>query len=450
MDSSGPLELQVERLAPGVVALSFRVQGQEVQARMARLYAQRQRRMEIPGFRKGKAPLEVVQRYVPAERVREDAVEELVQESYEKALEQTKIEPLEAASAEQIEPEEGGSVRVRLRVTVRPEIQLGKYKGLKLKRRLLPVAEEHVDAEIEKLRQRAAALKPVEDKQVDKGDIATVDWDVEVDSQKVETQSAKSYPVEVGSDKLFPQLNEVLLGAKVGDERRTEVTFPQDLPDASLAGKKGQLIVTVRQVHQMTAPALDDEFARRMGAQTVLELRQKTGAALEEAAKKWTEQDLREQAVQQLVESSKLEIPAPLVERQAARRRAALERELEAQSGSLDEFLSSSGTTERQFAAELELEAKGDVRRALVLDCIGRQEGVEVEPGEIEQEIQRLAEGTGVKRRRLEAIYRSSRRLSQLMNRLYQDKVIALLLQNAEIEEEPAAASQLAGGVPGS
>jgi trigger factor len=432
-----------------VAALSFRLQGQEIEARTAQLYAERQRRMEIPGFRKGKAPLEVIQRYVPVERVREDAVDELVQESYGKALEQTKLEPLEAARAEQIEPEEGGSVRVRLRVTVRPEIQLGKYKGLKLKKRVFPVAEEHVDAEIEKLRQRAGALKPAEDKQVEKGNIATVDWDVEVDGQKVEGQSAKNYPVEVGSDKLFTELNEVLLGARVGDERRTEATFPQDLPDASLAGKKGQLIVTVKQIHQKSLPDLDDEFARRMGAQSVLELRQKIRAALEETAEKWTQQDLGEQAVEQVVESSKLEIPAPLVDRQAARRKAAIERELEAQSSSLDEYLSSSATTERQFAAQLELQAKEDVRRALVLDCIGRQEGIEVEPEEIEQEIQRLAEDTGVKRRRLEAIYRSGRRLSQLMDRLYQDKVIALLLENAEIEEEPAAASQLTRGTPG-
>jgi trigger factor len=406
---------------------------------MVQLYARRQRRMEVPGFRKGKAPLEVVHRYFPAEQVREEAVEELVQESYEKALEQTGLDPLESAKAEHIEPEEGGSVRVKLQVTVRPEIKLGEYKGLKLRKRILPVAEKHVDAEIEKLRQREATLKPAEDKQIEKGDIATVDWQVEVDGQKVESQSARGYPVEVGSDRLFPELNEVLLGARVGDERRTEVTFPQDLPDTNLAGKKGQLIVTARRIHETTSPPVDDEFARRMGAGSVQELRQKIRAALEEAAEKWTQQDLEDQAVQQVVDSSNVEVPAPLVNRQAARRRAALERELQAQSKSLDEFLSSSGKAESQLARELEVQAKDDVRKALVLDAIGREEGIEVEPEDVEQEIERLAEDTGVKRRRLETIYRSGRQLSHLMNRLYQQKVTALLLQNAEIEEEPAA-----------
>jgi len=433
------MDVSIERQDGAVVAFTIEVDAEGVERAVARVYRQHAKDLSVPGFRKGKVPRQILERYLSREAATEQAIEDLANEGFRKAIAEHRLAPVDRATMDKADTREDGSVVIQATVPVRPEVTLGAYKGLKATKAASEVTDEHVDAEIDKLRTRHAEYQPVEGRGVEQGDLAIVDCALLIEGEPQEQGSANGYPLEVGTDTLFPELNESLIGAQVGEERRVPVSYPEDFHREEWAGKSGEFVVTVQQLKARVLPELTDEFvAQHTTAKNVLDLRVRVRSGLQAVAEAVAESNLRAELVGQVVEASQVEVPAEPVAREVERRGAAAEQELEERGGTLEGYLARRGMSEEGWLRSLEIEARNDVRRALVMDAIGRAEGLEPSDEEMEPEIAALAQEEGrtpeQMRRRLER----SDELDRIANRVYHRKIMDYLVEHAEVSSEAA------------
>ncbi len=432
------VEVEVEELAGGEVELVVRVPPEpvkKVRDRIIRTLAQQAR---IPGFRPGKAPPSVLERYLDPERLKEEIIEALLEDAYEAAVEKAALEALHRGRVSGADLAEDGGLVFSARVIRRPEITLGEYQGLQATRRVTRVTDAQVEAELERLRTRLAEYRPLpEEAALEKGDVVIVDCDMFVEGQKHEQGSASGYPLEVGQDELFPQLNEILPGAHPGDTREFSITYPEDHSDPSLAGKQAQFRVTVTRARRRQLPPLDDDFARQVSDLDTLEaLRARVRDSLQALGDAIADRDLREELVRQVAEAASLTVPEALVGREVDRRIDEITEELESRDIMLHQYLESVGRTFEDWRADLELDARQAVRRALVLDEIGTREKIEVGNEELDEEILRQAVAEEMDEAALRERLLNSGALTRLATRVYQRKVIQFLLDQAEVTEQ--------------
>jgi len=433
---SEEMQVQVERLGEGEARMKISLGSEAVAQEIERVFKEAARNVQIPGFRRGRAPRALVEARVDMEVVRREALDRLTQLGYLEAIAETRLEPIDRARVEERNLREDGSFTFRATVFVMPEVKLGPYRGLKATRIALPVSDEAVEAELERIRRRRISYVSAPERAIEKGDVAIIDYDLEVDGRSVEEGGVKGYPLEVGSDSLFPELNEGLLGAKPGEVRRLQSRLPQSHPDPALADREAVFVITVKEVKTPALPELNDEFARKVaGVQSLEELRQQVREALERLSAQEAEFNLRENLISQVAEASEVEVPRLLVERFVEARESETTRELEE---GMEGYLARRGLTYASWKKGVEAEARRHLKRHLVVREIVRKEGLTIAEEEIEAEISRLAEREGItaaaKRRALEA----NDGIRDLADRLLREKALRLLVDCAEIEVEEA------------
>ncbi len=283
------VEVEVQELEGGQVALLVRVPPEPVQAVREQVIAAASKRVNIPGFRKGKAPRHLLERFLDQEYVRQQLIEHLLPEAYDAALKQAEIRPLTDPELDDVELGEDHALTFKATITRRPEVTLGELTGLRATKHVTPVTDEQVEAELEKVRAARAKFAALPEEAVlEKGDLAIVDYEMFVEGEKREQGSATGYPLEVGNDELFPQLNDALPGAKVGESREFEVNYPESHADPDLAGKTASFNVTVQQARRRQLPELDEEFVKQVSdLTTVEELRARVQRTWWPSARAW-------------------------------------------------------------------------------------------------------------------------------------------------------------------
>jgi trigger factor len=355
-------------------------------------------------------------------------------------LERTGLEPIDRAQVEDENLQEDGGFTFRAKVAVMPEVKIGEYRGLKAQKPSTEISEEAVDKELESLRQRFLTYVSQPERAVEKGDVVIIDYALEVEGKAVEEAGVSGYPLEVGTDSLFPQLNEGLLGAKAGEVRRVESQLPKTYPGSELAGKEATFVVTVKEVKVRTLPELNDEFASRIAkVENLEELRKRMRKSLERTAALLAEETLRERLINQVIEASETEPPQLLMERFIEARESDIRNELAQQGTDLEGYLSSRGSTYEGWRQRMEMEARHSLKRFLVMREIEKKEGIAVPDDEIKAEIVRLAEREQVspaaKLEELEA----NGEIDDIVSHLRREKVMQLLVESAEVTlEEPA------------
>ncbi len=431
------MPVQVEHLGEGEVGLKFSLEPEKIAAEVERIFKETAKGVRVPGFRPGHAPRALVEAQLNLEVVREEALDRLIQEGYLQALAEAGVEPIDRARIEKQETEEDGRLTYQAIVAVMPEVKLGEYRGLKATKFLFAVTDEAVEAELERVRRRHLTYVSDPEHAVEKGDVAIIDYDLEVEGEAQQGEGIKGYPLEVGADTLFPELNEGLLGAKAGEIRRLPVRLSASYPNPALAEKEIVFVVTVAEVKAPSLPELNEEFARRTGdVGTVEELREKVRSLLEKMAAQEAESNLRENLLSQAMESSEVEVPRLLVERYVGTKESEARTELAEQGDSLENYLTRRGRTYEAWKSGMELEARRYLRRHLAWREIAKKEGLTTSEEELEAEIQSLAERDGVnaaaKRRSLE----EEDALEDIANRLLRQKVLQLLVDSGEITVE--------------
>ncbi len=433
------MQVSSEKLEGGKVALSVTLEPEALSRKIDEFYRDVARRASIPGFRKGKVPRALLERQFTPEMAQAQAIEDLVDEVYPAALDEAGLEPLDKGELESADVQEDGSLVIKTTLTVRPEVQLGEYKGLPAVRRRQEVTDDMVQAEVDRFRARYATFQPVEDRPIKEGDMVVVDYDLYADGAKLEGKSVQGYPLEVGADRIFPELNEALEGAGPGQEVRFTMSYPADLPDADLAGKTVEVVVVPKSVRERRLPT-EEETAQRLGLQSAEELRSEIREGLTHMAEHEAEHELEDSLIKQVVESSFVEAPEVLVEREMEHRLGEATAEAQRRNApDLDTFLRRNDIDPDEWRAEQEVAARADVKRALIVDEIGRRENVEVSEEQIATELAGLAE------RRNETVEQTQKALGKaglrrLVNRLYEHNIVDLLVANAQITDEPVAA----------
>ena len=341
--------------------------------------------MRMPGFRKGKAPPSLVIQRLGFGTVLQDAIRESLPEWYEQGLLSSGISPVGDPNIEIVSaPEaEGEPLEFKFEIGVRPPAKLGEYKGLEVGKAEAEPTDEIVDREIERIREGFAKLEPVERAAAD-GDVLLVDFEGLRDGKAFEGGKANDYLLELGGGQLIEGFEEQLTGAEAGDERKVEVTFPEDYQAEELAGEDAVFTVEVKEVREKVLPELDDDFASEASEfETLEELRADIAKRVSEAVDERAEQDFRVAAVDAAVDAATVEMPDDLVQARAEERWDRVERQLAARGMDPNAYLQMQGKTREELLEESKPDAERELKREAVLAAITEAEAIEVSEEEM-------------------------------------------------------------------
>jgi trigger factor len=392
------------------------------------------REMRMPGFRKGKAPPSLVIQRLGFGTVLQDAIRESLPEWYEQGLLSSGISPVGDPNIEIVSaPEaEGEPLEFKFEIGVRPPAKLGEYKGLEVGKAEAEPTDEIVDREVERIREGFAKLEPVERAAAD-GDVLLVDFEGLRDGKAFEGGKANDYLLELGGGQLIEGFEEQLSGAEAGDERKVEVTFPEDYQAEELAGEDAVFTVEVKEVREKVLPELDDEFASEASEFETLEaLRADIAKRVSEAVDERAEQDFRVAAVDAAVDAATVEMPDALVQARAEERWDRVERQLAAQGMDPNAYLQMQGKTREELLEESKPDAERELKREAVLAAIAEAEAIEVSEEELIEALAHTAEHERTTPEKLLARLQENGRDAMVREDIAVRKAIDLIAESAK------------------
>ncbi|HLZ95384.1 MAG TPA: trigger factor [Candidatus Dormibacteraeota bacterium] len=380
------LSIATENLPKSQVGMTIEVPAEMVDATYDRVLNRLVSKAKIEGFRPGRAPRQLVEARVGPAALREEVVETIVPEVVARALREKSLDPIDNPDVEVLELERGKPARLKATVSVMPEVTLGDASALTAPSPSIEVTDEMVEKRLEDLREPLAEIMPVE-REARMGDVAVIDVEVEAPDGIVESESRKAMEAELKEGVLLPELLAVLPGTFVDETREAKVTFPEDYSEPRLAGKEGTIRVTLRGVKEKNVPPLDDALAKQLTGgkqETAQDYRAAVRAELEEAARDMAKMAREQALVKALVDSSQVEVPDALVERELVTQLESMERSLGRQGLRLDKYLEYLGKTVPQWAADERPEAESRLKVDLVLDEFAKREGIEPTEEEVD------------------------------------------------------------------
>ncbi|MDQ0188281.1 trigger factor [Alicyclobacillus cycloheptanicus] len=386
-----------EKTSANVGVLEVEVERDEFAEALDVAFKKIVKRVSVPGFRKGKVPRKIFESRFGVESLYQDAVDYLLPRAYEKAVEESGIDPVAQPSVDVVQVEAGKPFIFKATVTVRPEVQLGEYKGIEIQDKPFEVTDEAVSEEIDRIRESHAEINPVEDGEVEKGDTVSIDFQGTIDGEPFEGGEAENFQLEVGSGMFVAGFEDQLIGMKPGEERDIVVTFPEDYHVKSLASKEASFHVVLHDIKRKSVRELNDEFVQEISEfQTVDEFVADVRKQLEHRAKHDHERYLEDQAVEQAVKNATVEIPDVMIEHEIDHRVSDFAQQLQMQQIPLDEYLEFTGMTQQELRDRFREAAEQAVRTTLVLDAIAKAENLEASDEEVEAELQKIAESAGM------------------------------------------------------
>ncbi|MBA4496280.1 trigger factor [Paenactinomyces guangxiensis] len=391
------------------------------------------KKVNVPGFRKGKVPRRIFEQRFGVEALYQDALDIMLPEAYQAAVEETGIEPVDRPEIDIEQLEKGKSLIFKATVTVKPEVTLGEYKGLEVPEKDFSVSQEDVDAELSKMQKQQGQLESVEDGEVEKGDRVIIDFEGFIDGNPFEGGKAEQYNLEVGSGSFIPGFEDQLVGMKPGEEKDVEVTFPEDYHVKELAGKPATFKVKLHEIKRVNLPELDDEFAQDVSEfDTLAELKEDIEKKLREKAEKDKENYIRNQLVELAAENSEVEIPAVMIDHEVEHMLRQFEQQLSYQGLNLELYAQFTGQDQEALKEQFRADAEKKVRANLVLEGIAKAENVEVTEEEINQEIKQMAEQMNRDEEEVRRLLEAQGALKSVKEQLITKKTIDLLVLSSK------------------
>ena len=426
------MESTVESLSPIKKKIGIAVPPEEVRAEIDEAYRGLAQRARIKGFRPGKVPRPILERYY-GEQVRSEVMSKLIQESYARALAEHHLHAVARPEivAEEVRPEEG--LRYSATIEIKPDFELRDYAGVEVARTVAPVDEAEVDAQLERVRQSFAQMVKRDDRDtVENGDLVEIAYTGVVEGRALKGASAESRVIEVGSQTFPPPFEERLVGVRRGESVHIDVAYPDHHRSPEIAGKTVTFRVEVKEIGQKVLPALDDEFAKDHGECASLEeLREKIRASLRARAEHDADEQVRATLIKQLIERTPIDVPDSLVEQ----RFAGMLREL----GIPADTSAAAGNPELQaeldrIRTELRTRARDSVHAALLLERVAHLEHLEVTDQEIDERIAQIVRAAPRERERLADLYRSHEARHEVRDHIAEQKALEWLVARARIE----------------
>jgi trigger factor len=427
------------RLAPTQVALEFSITGQELAAAEERAFRKLVKNVRLPGFRKGKVPRKIFEQAYGSNAVTSQAVDEVVPEVYAKAIREHDLEPVERPKLEVLEESEGRPTRLKATVEVRPQIDLGKYKGITVSRPAAEVTDADVDRSLATLARERATLVPVE-RPARLGDVVTLDYEGTIDEKPFAGGKGVGEVAELTQGRFVPGFAEGIVDMSPGETKIVDAQFPEGYPAAELAGKPARFTITLRELKELELPPLDDEFAKAFSNQTVAELRADLRRRLEAIAASRARREVGNAVMAQLLASHDFPLPPSMVENELNY----LLEELATSAGAanVEEHRGRIGKSEEEQRAEYRAEAESRVKAALFIEQIAKEEKIAATPADIAAELEVLSRRYGQPVARVRRALGNN--LLSLMEGIVRNKTLDFLVDNAEVvvdQETPRSTS---------
>lgn len=423
----------VEKLEKSRVALTIEADAAEFEAAIQKAYQKERGRIQIPGFRRGKAPRKLIERMYGSSVFYESAINEVYPELFKKAVEQEKLDTVGSPEAELLKADQDG-FSVKATVAIRPEVKLGEYKGLTAPREAEQVTEKDVDQEMAPLIERATRLMDA-DREAGQGDVVTIDFEGFMDGKAFEGGKGENYDLELGSGSFIPGFEDQLIGTKAEEEKDVTVTFPTDYGAAELAGKEAVFRVKVRGVKEKVAPEIDDEFAKDVSEfETLEELRADLEKKLIERREAEARSAFEDSLLQQVVDGMECEVPDAMVELRINRILEDYARQITNQGVPFEQYLAMTGLTPQILRTQAADGALLQVKVDLALKAVAKAEQLEVTAEEIDAEIRRMADQSGMEFEKLKGIVSVEELRNDLLNR----KAANIIFDSAKVGKAPA------------
>lgn len=429
------MKLTAERIDNHKVVLEMEVPQVEVAKALEKAYARLANKVNIPGFRKGKAPRNILEMRLGKQAILDEAFDILAPTAYNKALADEKIEPVGRPEIEVIKLEENHPLVFKATVTAKPEIALGEYKGLKVDKAAIEVNEEQIKAQLDGLLDHNAKMVVVEDAALANGDFAVIDFEGFIDGVPFSGGEGKGYPLQLGSASFIPGFEEQLVGAKAGEEREVNVSFSEDYHVKELAGKAAVFKVKIHDVKRKELPELDDDFAKDVSEfDTVEELKADIKNKLEQTAQEKAERDFRTAVVKQAVDNSTVDIPEIMVEQRIDHMLNELDISLQNRGMNLEKYMQYAKMDISALRQSYHDAALLNVKTDLMLEAVGKAENVEVKPEDMEAEVIAMAQSYGASPEQVSKIIREQGRVGDLVASIIRKKAAQLIIDSVEKE----------------
>ena len=373
--------------------LVIEVPAAEFEAAIEKAYQKNKNKMNIQGFRKGKAPRALIEKMYGAGVFYEEAANSLIPDAYSAAAKESGLEIVSRPEIDVTQIEKGKEFIFTATFAVKPEVKLGQYKGIEVEAAKVEVTDEEVAADLENARQQQARMITVEDRPVQDGDIATIDYEGFVDGVAFEGGKAEGHALTIGSHSFIDTFEEQLIGKNIGDDVEVNVTFPAEYHAEELAGKPALFKVAIKGIKCRELPELNDEFAQEASEfDTLDEYKADIKAKIQTRKEKEAESAKREAVITKIIENAEMEIPEAMVENQKMQMLEDFEMRLRSQGLSIEQYMQFTGMTANKFMESMAPQALKDIQYRLVLEAIAKEEKIEVEDSELDAEYQAIAD----------------------------------------------------------
>lgn len=432
------MSLQVEKLEKGMAKLTIEVSAEEFEKAVNTVYQKQRNRIQIPGFRKGKVPRKMIENMYGKEIFYEDAANEIIPDAYEKAYDECAEEITSSPEIDVVQIETGKPFIFTAVVALKPEVKLGKYKGVTIKKLSAEVTEEEVGAEIERERENSARMVSVEDRAVQDGDMTELDFEGFVDGVAFEGGKGENYPLTIGSGSFIPGFEEQLIGAELNKEVEVNVKFPEDYNAEHLAGKDAVFKCTVKEIKVKELPELDDEFASEVSEyDTLEEYRANVRKGLEERKAKQMKDEREDAAMAAVVENAQMEIPDAMLATEQRQMLDQFAQRITMQGMQLEQYMQMTGTNREMLLEQLKPQAETKIKSRLCMEAVAKAENITASGEDYEEELKVMAEAYQIEVDKVKEMMGEKEKES-IMKDLAVRKAIEFVAENAvEKEEKP-------------
>lgn len=387
------MSLQVEKLEGNMAKLTIEASAEDFEKALETAYKKNKGKITLPGFRKGKAPRAMIEKMYGKEVFYEDAANALIPSAYAKAVDECEEEIVSQPTIDVVQAEAGKAFIFTAEVALKPEVTLGKYKGVEVEAIDVTVTDEDINAAIDKERENNARTVTVEDRAVQEKDMVTLDFEGFVDGVAFEGGKGENYPLTIGSKTFIPGFEDQLVGAEINKEVEVNVTFPEDYQEASLAGKAAVFKCTVKEIKEKQLPELDDEFASEVSEfETLAEYKEDVKKNLAEKKETEAKNQKEQKVIEAIIADAKMDIPDAMVLSQQRQMAEDFAQRLQMQGLSIDQYFQFTGLTRETFLGQMKPQAESRIKTRLVLEAVAAAESMEVTEEEYKDELKKMAE----------------------------------------------------------
>ena len=415
------------------VKLEITIEAEKFENAIKKVYFQNAKYFNIPGFRKGKAPMNIVEKYYGAQIFYEDAFNEVATEAYDEALAENKIEVVSRPEVDIIQMEKGKDLIFTAVVQTKPEVELGKYKGIEISKIEYTVKDEDIEHELGHMQEHNSRLITVDERPLENGDTATIDFEGFVDGVAFEGGKAEGHELEIGSGAFIPGFEDQLVGMKIDEDKEIKVTFPKEYFSKDLAGKEATFKVKLHEIKKKELPELDDEFAKDVSEfDTLDELKKSIKEKLEKSNEQRAKYETEDAAIKTVCEKAKLDIPSGMIDLEVDNMLKDFEQRLSYQGLNLEQYLKMIGKTEEEMRKEYEPQAIEAIKSRLVLEAIIKAEKIEASEEEVKEKLEEMAKNYGKK---VEELSENENLKNYLEEGIKSEKALEFIVENAKYIE---------------